>query len=88
MCDARRAHVKAGFVFCVGVQAVGFSIAEAISWSVGGCCGCGGCGSSGSTGVRSGGRGQWGQLWTGQEEEKYVTKWGLNESKWSVKIYS
>ena len=60
MGDATSAHVEAGLVIRVGVQAVRFAVAEAGSWGMG----CGGCcrGGGASTGLGCGGRGQWGQL--------------------------
>lgn len=61
--DATSAHVEAGFVVWVGVQAVGLAVAEARSWGVGGGSGGGGWGSGGCTRFRSGGGGQRGQLW-------------------------
>lgn len=62
MGDATSAHVEAGPVIWMGIQAVRFSVAEAGSWSVGGSSGGGGSGSGACTGFGCSGRGKWGQL--------------------------
>lgn len=72
--DATSAHVESGLVIWVGVQAVRFAVAEAGSWGMGGGSGGGGWGSGGSTRFRSGGRGQWGQLWMRGGEEIFATQ--------------
>jgi len=65
--DATSAHVEALPVIWVGIQAVGFAVAEARSWGVGGDSGgagggwTGGCASTRYGGGGGGGRGQWGQ---------------------------
>lgn len=62
-------HVEAGLVIWVGVQAVGFSVAEAVSWGMSGGSGGGGGGGGAGPGFRGGGRRQWGQFWMGCTEE-------------------
>lgn len=61
--DATSTHVEAVSVVRVGVQAIGFAVAEARSWSMGGGGGGGGW-TGGGAGTRfgGGGGGQWGQL--------------------------
>lgn len=75
MSDAPSADVEAGLVIWIGVQAVGFAVAEARSWSMGGGCGCCGCGCGGNIRVSGGGWRSFRVLWIGEAEEIYTTEW-------------
>lgn len=74
MGDATSAHVEAGPVIWVGIEAIRFAIAETASWGMGGGGGGGSWSSGASTRFGSGGRGQRGQLCM-RGREIYVTKW-------------
>lgn len=60
--DAASAHVEAGPVFWVGVQAVRFAVAEARPWGMSGGGGGGWTRGGASTWFARGCRRQWGQL--------------------------
>lgn len=65
--DASSAHVEAGLVGWVGVQAVRFATAEVRSWDGGGGGGSGGTGGGAVSWLGCGGRKHWRQFWIAEQ---------------------